>query len=134
MLKHKTGIFPPQFSETVLAELDTRFSRKTADVAASEGPLPFGLVLARGQDGVYQPLAATQAAAEGGASGGACAILLSSLEASETRRKALILTGYAIINASRLVWDASVTDKTAALAQLEACGLIVKEVADGFAE
>lgn len=143
MIRYKTDIFPPQFSETVLAELDVRFSRKTADVAASEGPLPLGLVLTRDKDGVYQPLSVSTVEATGEGenaapatstpNGEACAVLISPLEASEGKRKAVVLTGYAILNANQMVWDASVTDKTAALAQLEARGFVIREVADANA-
>lgn len=143
MLKYKTEIFPPRFSETVLRELDIDFSRKTAEVAASEGPLPFGLVLCRDEDGVYAPLTTVtvQKTGEGDAApvtttetGEACAVLITPLDAAKTSRKAVILTGYAILNANKLVWDASVTDKPAALAQLEARGFVIREVADGNSE
>lgn len=149
MIKHTTEVFQPTFSDTVIAELDTRFSRRLVDMAPSEGPLPFGLVLCRDNDGIYGPLkgaseSAPQTQAENGqAENGqasqkepavACAILIAPLDASASGQKGLVIGGYAIINPDRLVWDASVTDKKTALGQLEARGLVFREVSDGDAK
>lgn len=144
MIKHTTEVFQPTFSDTVIAELDTRFSRRLVDMAPSDGPLPFGLVLCRDNDGIYGPLkgaseSAPQTQAEDGQASQkepavACAILIAPLDASASGQKGLVIGGYAIINPDRLVWDASVTDKKTALGQLEARGLVFREVSDGDAE
>lgn len=126
----------PAFSETVLCELDTRFSREKAKLAPSETELPFGLVLMRKANGQYCPLTGTPAkeASEGQEAtpaklnGTACAILLSPLEKSSEAQEAVILRGYSIVNTARLAWDASVVNKQEALAALSDRGFVLQEI------
>lgn len=127
-LKYSSEIFSPRFSETVLAEIDTRFSRQSVKVNVEKGQLPFGLVLARAATG-YEPYKA----AEGQK---ASAILLTPLDETTGSRDAVIIGGYAILNENRLVWDAAVTAKATALAQLADAGFVIKkvEVENGSAE
>lgn len=134
----ETRVFGPRFSETVLHELDPRYSRKTVSLAATEEALPFGLVLMRDEAGHYAPFIETTAkpAQEGQPTSGPasaatpCAVLLTAVEASDEVQEALVLTGYCIVNASRLVFDSSVTLKAKALAALEDRGFVVEEVAN----
>ena len=119
-----TYTFGKRFSETVLHELDPRYSRETVTVAANSGALAFGTVLTRNADGTYAPLTETE-----GVLGDPKAVLISdSLPASESDQPALVLRGYCIINATNLVFDESVTKKTDALAALRDLGFVVKEV------
>lgn len=132
----ETFTFGPIFSETVLCELDTRFSRETVMLAPSETDLPFALVLMRKADGKFCPLTETPAkeASEGQEAtpaklnGSACAILLSPLRKSSESQPAVILRGYCIVNSARLAWDASVSKKTEALAALADRGFVLKEI------
>ncbi len=129
-----TSELGPAFSETVLAELDTRFSRKTVQLAPSTGPLPFGLVMMKSADGKYAPLTETPASGEGETAtpakmdGNASAILLSPVPASASAQSGLILRGYAIVNIARLAWDSSVSDKSAALCEMEKLGFIFENI------
>lgn len=133
-IKVTSETFGPGFSSLVLAELDVRFSRATVRLAPAEDPLPFGLVLMKNSEGKYAPLTETPASGEGENAvaakldGEASAILLSPAAASEEAQEALALTGYAIVNATNLGWDKSVADKSAALAQLEKHGFILKAI------
>ncbi len=122
----ETRVFGPRFSETVLHELDPRYSRKTVSLAATEEALPFGLVLMRDEAGQYAPLSEQS----GSLQGNPCAVLLTAVEASGEAQEALVLTGYCIVNASRLVFDSSVTLKAKALAALEDRGFVVEEVSN----
>ena len=132
----ETRVFSPRFSETVLHELDPRYSRKTVSLAATEEALPFGLVLMRDEAGQYAPFTETTAkpAQEGQPTSGPastatpCAVLLTEVAASGEAQDALVLTGYCIVNASRLVFDSSVTLKAKALAALEDRGFVIEEV------
>lgn len=129
-LKYASEIFSPRFSETVLAETDTRFSRQRVKVAVDAGPLPFGLVLARAATGLgYEPY-------KGAEGQKARAILLTPLDETSGSREAVIIGGYAILNENNLVWDAAVTDKASALNQLADAGFVIKkvEVGNGIAE
>lgn len=59
-LKYSSEIFSPRFSETILAESDTRFSRQKVKVNVDAGPpLPFGLVLSRAGSS-YEPFRGTE--------------------------------------------------------------------------
>lgn len=129
-----THIFGPRFSETVLNELDPRYSRAEVPVAASEKPLAFGTVLARNADGVYAPLAAPVTKAEGenqastpAAAPAPSAILIQDLPAGEQAQKALVLRGYCIVNGSRLLFADGV-DKKSALVALEDAGFVIHDV------
>lgn len=143
-IKFTTETMSPRFSETVLGELDTRFSRTQAEMAPTEGDLPFGLALMKNTDGSYSPLSATAApAAEGEEqqapkpNGEACAILLSSVSASKEKQTALILRGFAILNSANIMFDKSVTDKKTAFSQLEKHNFIIEnipEAQNGFIE
>lgn len=119
--------FPQVFSELVLHELDRRYSRETVTVAADVGALPFGVVLARREDGAYEPLKEVS-----GTLGDARAVLISSggLAASAETQQALVLRGYCIINAANAQFDASVTKKAEALAALSDRGFVIKEIED----
>lgn len=129
---HEFGL---RFSETVLHELDSRYSRAEVDVAASGAPLAFGTVLARGADGAFAPLAAPAAAAqtEGDPEGqpapqaasGRKVVLIQDLPAGET--KALVVAGYCIVNGARLVLPEG-ADKKAVFAELEDCGFVVRDI------
>lgn len=131
---YSTSELGPRFSETVIAELDMRFSRKVVRLAPASGPLPFGLVLMKNSDGSYAPLTETAASGEGETAipakldGEACAILISPVPASQTAQSGLILRGYALVNFANLGWDSSVSDKSPALIQLEKCGFIFENI------
>ena len=120
----QTHVFGKRFSETVLHELDPRYSRETVTIAGGSGPIPFGSVLMRDVNGKYTPLTE-----EEGVLGDAKAVYIGEpLPASETDQLALVLRGYCIVNGTNLVFDASVTQKSAALDALRDMGFIVKEV------
>lgn len=125
-IKVKTYVLPPRYSETVLHELDPRYSNKIASLAASEKDLPFGLVLMRDEAGVYSPLTEESGTLQGTPS----AVLLTEVEASAEPASVLVLTGYCVVNANGLVFDPSVTLKTKALAALEDRGFVIEEVAN----
>ena len=135
----QTYDFGPRFSELVLHELDVLYSRNEVDLAATTAAIPFGSVLMRDSNGKYAPLTEAAASGEGdGATparlnGEACAVLIGAPDigadapVSTTPQKALALTGYCMINASRLVFGENVTLKAAALADLAKRGFVVKE-------
>jgi len=121
-LKYSSEIFSPRFSETILAESDTRFSRQKVKVNVDAGPLPFGLVLSRAATGSnYEPFKGTEGQK-------ARAILLTPLDETTGSREAVIIGGYAILNENNLVWDAAVTDRATALTQLADAGFVIKKV------
>ncbi len=126
-----TYTFGKRFSETVLHELDKRYSRETVTIAAGSGAIPFGMVLTRNAEGKYAPLTEAE-----GVLGDPKAILISDgLPASESDQPALVLRGYSIVNGNNLSFDASVIKKADALAALRDLGFVVKEVpGDGDAE
>ena len=125
-----THEFPKVFSDLVLHELDPRYSRETVKVASDVGALPFGAILARRSDGLYEPLKEVS-----GTLGDAKAVLISQggLPASNESQEALVLRGYCIINATNVQFDASVTKKADALTALNDRGFIVKEVPEDVA-
>ena len=118
------------FSDLVLHELDPRYSRETVKVASDVGALPFGAILARRSDGLYEPLKEVS-----GTLGDAKAVLISQggLPSSAEPQEALVLRGYCIINATNVQFDASVTKKADALTALNDRGFIVKEVPEDVA-
>lgn len=119
--------YPKAFSELVLHELDTRYSREVVSIAANSGAMPFGLVLARRSDGSYEPLKEVS-----GTVGDAKAVLITEngLVDSAEKQAALVLRGYCVINGANAQFDASVTKKADALAALSDRGFIVKEISD----
>jgi len=125
-----THEFPKVFSDLVLHELDPRYSRETVKVASDVGALPFGAILARRSDGLYEPLKEVS-----GTLGDAKAVLISQggLPSSAEPQEALVLRGYCIINATNVQFDASVTKKADALTALNDRGFIVKEVPEDVA-
>lgn len=142
MSKVITYEFGPSFSDVVLAELDTRFSRASVKISPTENALSMGSVLMKKADGSYTPLTETAASGEGETAtpakldGTACAVLISALPASEAARTGIVLRGYAIVNSAALVFDSSVNKKEEALADLAKAGFIlenIKEVENGIA-
>lgn len=135
-IRYSTETLAPRFSETVIAELDSRFSRRKVQLAPASGPLPFGLVLMKNANGAYAPLTETAASGEGETAippkldGEACAVLIEPVDASEIVQQGLVLAGYAIVNTANLCWDKSVTQKSAALDQLEKRGFILENIAE----
>ena len=119
--------YPKAFSELVLHELDTRYSREVVSIAANSGAMPFGLVLARRSDGSYEPLKEVS-----GTVGDAKAVLItaSGVPAATETQQALVLRGYCILNGSNALFDASVTKKADAFEALSDRGFIVKEIPD----
>lgn len=116
-----TQTLGPRFSELVLHELDPRYSRVEVTIKANSGPLPVGLVLARGADGVCEPLKEADGS-------GAALVLPHSVPDAATPQTALALRGYCVINPARLVFDEAVTDKPAALRALEARGFVLRAI------
>ena len=147
-IKFTTETMSPRFSETVLGELDTRFSRTQAEIAPTEGDLSFGLVLIRNANGTYAPYAVSKAQTQSEENAGesqteakpdgeACAVLLSPVQASDETQTALILRGFAILNSANILFDKSVTDKKSAFSQLEKHNFIIEnipEAQNGFIE
>ena len=135
-IKYSTETLFPRFSETVLAELDPRFSRTVATLAPSEKPLPFGLVLTKNKDGQYAPFSVSGVSSQSDgetetkAENEACAVLIAPLDASKDSQTGLILRGYAILNGENLVFDESVSDKKAAFSQLEKATFIIETIAE----
>jgi hypothetical protein len=125
-----TYTFGKRFSETVLHELDPRYSRETVTIAAGSGAVPFGAVLTRDDEGKYAPLKETAGEQDAESTlGAAKAVYIGpDLEASDSDQSALVLRGYSIINAANLVFDPSVTKKADALNALRDLGFVVKEV------
>ena len=123
----KSYDYPKDFSELVLHELDTRYSREVVTIAANSGEIPFGMVLARRSDGNYEPLKENA-----GTLGDAKAVLITEngLVDSAEKQAALVLRGYCVINGANAQFDASVTKKADALAALSDRGFIVKEISD----
>ncbi len=118
-----THVFPKFFSELVLHELDTRYSRETVSIAADSGDLPFGMVLTRNADGTYTALKET-----GGTVGDAHAVLIVPVQNAAESQPALILRGYCILNAANLAFDTSVTLKAEVFRTLRDRGFVIKEI------
>lgn len=123
----KTYEIDPRFSEIILYELDTRFSRGTVTLAPHKDDLPMGTVLAKGADGTYAPFAAPAGSEEGqpASAAGKPAILIYDAPASDAPEEVAAITGYAIVNKNGLPIDASLLED--AVAALEAAGFTVKE-------
>ena len=123
----KSYDYPKDFSELVLHELDTRYSREVVSIAANSGAMPFGMVLARRSDGSYEPLKENA-----GTLGDAKAVLITAggVPASTEKQEALVLRGYCVLNGANAQFDASVTKKADALAALSDRGFIIKEIAN----
>ena len=123
----KSYEYPKDFSELVLHELDTRYSREVVTIAANSGEIPFGMVLARRSDGNYEPLKENA-----GTLGDAKAVLItaSGVPAATETQQALVLRGYCVLNGSNALFDVSVTKKADALAALSDRGFIIKEIPD----
>lgn len=118
-IKCSTEVLGPRFSDCILEEVNPRFARRNVEVAASDVPLAVGTVLSEGAGGVFEPYR------EGSV---AVAVLASDLPASKEKQQAVAITGYALVNRDSLIFDAAITDKTQALGQLEACGLILRTI------
>ena len=116
-------VLGPRFSELVLHEIDTRYSRETVSLAASSGELPFGMVLARNADGTYVPLKEAD-----GTLGDAKAVLIQTVPNSESLQEVVVLRGYAIINRNKLQWDTSVTKKDEAVQALHDLGFAIRAI------
>ena len=112
----------PAFSELVLYELDYRHSRETVTLAASDTPLPFGLVLARTAEGSYAPLKEASDTL-----GDARAVLIQSAPASASTQPGLVVRRSAILNGAALQFDPSVTKKAEAAQALSDLGIVIKE-------
>lgn len=133
-------------SDVLLYEVDSRWSRESGELAPLDESLPMGAVLALDASGKLVPfgfeLEAAQPAVEAAEgveakeavpaklADEACAILISrEMPASaETRACAVVRRGACVARES-LYWLKSVTDeqKTTALAQLAALGIVPKE-------
>ena len=115
--------FGPRFSELVLHEIDTRYSRETVLLAASSGDLAFGTVLTRTADGNYAALKE-----DDGTLGDAKAVLIQTAPNAEAPQEVTVLRGYAIINRNRLQFDSSVTKKDEAVQALHDLGFAIRTI------
>lgn len=102
------------------------YSRDTRVIAAGSGKLALGVVLGRKTDGNFAPLDPAAATGEQVAAG----VLLKYVDATGTEDvKTVILTRHAIVADRALIWPDTITDneKAAAIAELEAIGIVARE-------
>ena len=109
--------FGLRFSELVIHEMDTRYSREKVMLAASCGDLGFGTVLTRDADGNYTALKEAD-----GTLGDAKAVLIQSAPNADAPQEVTVLRGYAIINKNKLLFDSSVVKKDEAVQALHDLG------------
>lgn len=118
-----TEVMGPDFSELVLHELHYEWSRETVTLAATDVPLPRGMVLMR-EAGDYKPLTES----DGTLSGAPVAVLIKAAPASDSTQPGVVIRRGAIVNGAALVFDASVATKQAeAKLALSDLGIVVKE-------
>lgn len=120
--------FGLRFSELVIHEMDTRYSREKVMLAASCGDLGFGTVLTRDADGNYTALKEAD-----GTLGDAKAVLIQTALNADAPQEVTVLRGYAIINKNKLLFDSSVVKKEEAVQALHDLGFairVIEEVED----
>lgn len=115
--------FGLRFSELVIHEIDTRYSREKVMLAASCGDLGFGTVLTRDADGNYAALKEAD-----GTLGDAKAVLIQTALNADAPQQVLVLRGYAIINRNKLCFDASVVKKDEAVQALHDLGFAIRAI------
>ena len=126
-----TEVMGPEFSELVLHELNYEWSREVVTLAATDSPLPIGMVLMR-DAGEYKPL--TEVAEGEGESqtkklgGDPVAVLIKASPASESAQSGVVIRRGAILNGAALKFDAGVTTLQAeAKLALSDLGIVIKE-------
>lgn len=112
-----------RFSELVIHEIDTRYSREKVMLAASSGNLEFGTVLTRNADGNYSALKEAD-----GTLGDAKAVLIQTASNTDAPQQVLVLRGYAIINKNKLLFDSSVVKKDEAVQALHDLGFAIRAI------
>lgn len=118
-----TETMGPDFSELVLHELHYEWSRETVTLAATDAPLPIGMVLMR-EAGDYKPLTENG----GTLDGTPAAVLIKAVPAGGSAQPGVVIRRGAIVNGAALTFDASVTTKQAeAKLALSDLGIVVKE-------
>ena len=115
--------FGLRFSELVIHEIDTRYSREKVMLAASSGNLEFGTVLTRNADGNYSALKEAD-----GTLGDAKAVLIQTALNTDAPQQVLVLRGYAIINKNKLLFDSSVVKKDEAVQALHDLGFAIRAI------
>ena len=115
--------FGLRFSELVIHEIDTRYSREKVMLAASCGDLGFGTVLTRDADGNYTALKEAD-----GTLGDAKAVLIQTALNADAPQQVLVLRGYSIINRNKLCFDASVVKKDEAVQALHDLGFAIRAI------
>lgn len=115
--------FGLRFSELVIHEIDTRYSREKVMLAASSGNLEFGTVLTRNADGNYSALKEAD-----GTLGDAKAVLIQTAPNTDAPQQVLVLRGYAIINKNKLLFDSSVVKKDEAVQALHDLGFAIRAI------
>lgn len=116
-------IFPKLQHDWLKHELDPVLFRRAGVIASGSGVVGTGLVLGRvTATGKFVPLA--PAAADG--SEAAAAIVIDLVDATAADAETSVLVGHAQIVGNQLTWPAGTTapQKTAALAQLAALGIV----------
>lgn len=117
----------PTLADLVLVEVHRAWTRQLVTLAGPLTAQPMGLVVGKvSASGKYVPLAP-------GASNGsqiAAGVLIEDLPTSPADVKRVALLRGAVVNQAALVWPAGITDpqKTAAVAQLEAAGVLARDV------
>lgn len=115
--------FGLRFSELIIHEIDTRYSREKVMLAASSGNLEFGTVLTRNADGNYSALKEAD-----GTLGDAKAVLIQTAPNTDAPQQVLVLRGYAIINKNKLLFDSSVVKKDEAVQALHDLGFAIRAI------
>lgn len=113
--------------DLLLHEVHPRWTRQKSTLAALSADAPLGSVLGKvTASGKYVPLA--PAANDG--SQNAAAVLAEDLAESVADQEGITIRRGAVLNAAALVWPAGATtnQKAAALAQLEALGIVAETV------
>lgn len=119
-LEVKTYEAPALLGELLLYELNPEYCRDTVSIKVPENDLPMGTVMVANADGSCAPWAATDTDAAG--------VLLCDVPASDKAAAAPLVRRVATVSKSALRWPAGATEtqKAAALAALEAKGVIAR--------
>ena len=117
----------PTLTDLLLIEVHRGWSRQAITLAGPVAALPMGTIVGKiTANGKYAPL--TPAASNGTQL--AAGVLIADAEASTPDKKADALLRGGVVNLAALVWPAGITElqKTTALAQLEAAGILARDV------
>ena len=115
--------FGRRFSELVIHEMDTRYSREKVMLAASCGDLGFGTVLTRDADGNYTALKEAD-----GTLGDAKAVLIQSAPNAGAPQVVTVVRGFAIMRKKKLGYESSGVKKDEAVQALHDLGFAIRAI------